>query len=171
MYTGTVWASVCVHAPTVCVGMLLSSEVVTALTAIPANGQILAITLPVATKPSERLQFLPARHRTGLWRRWWWCWGWGGFRRKTSSHSPQYTAPHSTPLAHEWRSNWFFFTSVHFPTWPDTERGFWAHLPFLVYFISRRRLIEREGKKKGIFIRKRINAQSAPFGRYIRPIH
>lgn len=97
--------------------------------------------------------------------------GAGVFRRKTSSHSPQYTSPHSTPLAHEWGSNWFFFTSVHFPTWPDTERGFWAHLPFLVYFISRRRLIEREGKKKGIFIRKRINAQSAPFGRYIRPIH
>lgn len=53
-----VFLSVCAH--TVCgAGMLLSSQVVTALTAIPANGQIPAITPAVATKPAERLQFPP----------------------------------------------------------------------------------------------------------------
>lgn len=52
-----VCAPVCVCTCCMCVAMLPSSEVVTALTAIPANGQILAITLAVATKLSERLQF------------------------------------------------------------------------------------------------------------------
>lgn len=50
---------VCVCTYCMCAGMLLSSEVVTALTAIPANGQIPAITPAVATKPTERLQFPP----------------------------------------------------------------------------------------------------------------
>lgn len=54
-----VCVSVCVCTYCMCAGMLLSSEVVTALTAIPANGQILAITPAVATKPTERLQFPP----------------------------------------------------------------------------------------------------------------
>lgn len=55
------------------------------------------------------------------------------------------------------------------PAW-HTERILCSSaLPCVLHI--RGRLIEREGKKEGIFIRKRINAQSALFGRYIRPIH
>ena len=84
----------------------------------------------------------PLRHKASLWRQR------RGYRDNLQPFST-IRSPHSSPLTHEWGSNWFFFTPVHFPTRPDTERGFCAHLPFLVYFISGRRLIEREGKKGG----------------------
>ena len=99
---------VCVHVPVcvctycMCAGMLLSSEVVTALTAIPANGQIPPITPAVATKPTERLQFPPqtlgqfveAERREG-----------GGCWRDNLQPFSTIHSPHSTPLTHEWGSN------------------------------------------------------------------
>lgn len=93
-------------------------------------------------KADRKAPISPPRHWAGLWRQQ------GGWRDNLQPFSTIHS-PHSTPLTHEWGSNWFFFTRVHFPTRPDTERGFCAHLPFLVYFISGRRLIEREGKKGG----------------------
>lgn len=136
---------------------LLSSDVLTALTAIPANGQIQEITPRCHHKANRKAPILPPD---------------AGPKQGKQPQARLHNALSSFCPTNTWMGiQLILFHPGPFsqPAWHRGRILCSSALPCVLHIRVRR--IEREGKKGGIFIRKRINAQSALFGRYIRPIH